>query len=50
MALIANETVDAMLRRKQSGVLCKLDIEKAYDHLDWEFLLAVLLKMGFGTK
>ena len=33
-ALIANEVVDALLRRKESGVLCKLDIEKAYDHLD----------------
>ena len=45
-ALIANETVDAMLRRKLSGVLCKLDIEKTYDHLDWEFLLEVFIKNG----
>ena len=34
VALIANEAVDAVLRRKERGLLCKLDIEKAYDHLD----------------
>ena len=49
-ALIANEVVDALLWRKESGVLCKLDIEKAYDHLDWDFLLKVMTKMGFGSK
>ena len=31
--LIANETVDSILRRKENGILCKLDIEKAYDHI-----------------
>ena len=49
-ALFANEVVDVMLRRKESGVLCKLDIEKAYDHLDWDFLLKVMNKMGFGSS
>ena len=49
-ALISNEAVDETLRRKESGVLCKLDIEKAYDHLDWDFLLKVMTKMGFRSK
>ena len=49
-ALIANEAVDGFLRRKENGILCKLDIEKAYDHLDWNFLLSVMSKMGFGSK
>ena len=31
--LIANEVVDSILRRKEKGILCKLDIEKAYDHI-----------------
>ena len=33
-ALIANEAIDSMLKRNESGALCKLDIEKAYDHLN----------------
>ena len=49
-ALIANKVVDAMLWRKESGVLCKLDIEKVYDPLDWDFLLKVMTKMSFGSK
>ena len=32
-ALIANEVVDSVLRRKEKGLMCKLDIEKAYDHI-----------------
>ena len=31
--LIANEAVDSILRGKEKGILCKLDIEKAYDHI-----------------
>ena len=31
--LIANELVDSALRRKKCGLVCKLDIEKAYDSI-----------------
>ena len=31
--LIANEIIDSLLKNNESGVMCKLDIEKAYDHL-----------------
>ena len=31
--LIANEAVDSILRRKEKEILCKLDIEKTYDHI-----------------
>ena len=48
VVLIANKAIDMMLRSNRSGVLCKLDIEKAYDHVNWNFLLEVLEKMGFG--
>ncbi|KAJ9705360.1 hypothetical protein PVL29_003414 [Vitis rotundifolia] len=49
-ALIANEAIDSLLKRNESGVLCKLDLEKAYDHLNWNFLLFVMQSMGFGEK
>ena len=48
IVLIANEAMDSRLKSNVGGVLCKLDIEKAYDHIGWSFLMAVLKKMGFG--
>ena len=33
-SLIANEVIDSMVKKKERGVLCMLDIEKAYDHLN----------------
>ncbi|WJZ97251.1 hypothetical protein VitviT2T_015870 [Vitis vinifera] len=48
--LIANKAVDSRLKDNVGGVLCKLDIEKAYDHVSWSFLLAVLKKMGLGER
>ncbi|RVW97689.1 Transposon TX1 uncharacterized 149 kDa protein [Vitis vinifera] len=49
-SLIANEVIDSWQKRKEKGVICKLDIEKAYDSLNWQFLMKVLQKMGFGQK
>ena len=48
--MIANEAVDSRLKDNVGSVLCKLDIEKAYDHVSWSFLLVVLKKMGFGER
>lgn len=48
--LIANECVEATQRSNNPGILCKLDIQKAYDHLNLEYLLGMLQKMGFDNK
>ena len=47
--LIANKVIDS-LKTNNSGLLCKLDIAKAYDQVNWEFLLLVLKNMGFEEK
>jgi hypothetical protein len=48
--LIANESLDSRLKASTPGVLCKLDIEKAYDHVNWNFLLYMLRRCGFSDK
>ena len=49
-SLIANEIIDSMVKEKETDILCKLDIEKAYDQISWNFLFTVLQQMGFGIK
>ncbi|RVX14113.1 LINE-1 reverse transcriptase-like [Vitis vinifera] len=48
--LVANEAIDSIVKSNRGAILCKLDIEKAYDHVDWDFLLAAMEKMGFGER
>ncbi|KAJ9677624.1 hypothetical protein PVL29_022550 [Vitis rotundifolia] len=48
--LVANEAIDSRKRSASAGLVGKLDIEKAYDHVNWRFLLSVLEKMGFGPN
>ncbi|XP_026396605.1 uncharacterized protein LOC113291268 [Papaver somniferum] len=48
--LIANELIDSILKSKVPGLLCKIDFEKAFDHVNWKFLDNALEKMSYGSK
>ncbi|XP_071727663.1 uncharacterized protein [Rutidosis leptorrhynchoides] len=49
-ALVANEVVEDLKRNKKHGLIFKVDFEKAFDSLNWDYLLVVMKCMGFGTK
>jgi hypothetical protein len=46
----AHEILHDMHHSKQHGFVLKLDYEKAYDKVSWQFLLDILEKRGFEGK
>ena len=48
--LIANAIEHAMGKGKIKGIILKLDFKKAFDSVDWEFLLNTMIYMGFGVR
>jgi len=47
--LIANEVVNEARKLKKKLMLFKVDFEKAYDSIDWNYLDTVMSRMGFRT-
>ena len=50
--LLAHEIINKFhnMRGKKSWVTLKLDMEKAYDRLEWDFLFQTLIVLGFHAK
>ncbi|KAC9988342.1 hypothetical protein E3N88_44974 [Mikania micrantha] len=48
--LMVNEIVSWWKKNKKQGMLFKIDFEKAYDHINWRFLDAVVEHMEFPLK
>ncbi|XP_026399477.1 uncharacterized protein LOC113295353 [Papaver somniferum] len=48
--LIAWELVDRRFKSTTPGILCKLDIKKAFDNVRWHIVKNVLQNSGFGAK
>jgi len=46
----AHEIIHEIHKRKQEGVVLKLDYEKAYDRVSWSFLEEMLETRGFGGR
>jgi hypothetical protein len=49
-ALVAFESIHSMKRKKKAkkgSCAVKLDMMKAYDRVEWPFLEAIMLKLGF---
>ncbi|XP_026451080.1 uncharacterized protein LOC113351280 [Papaver somniferum] len=48
--LIANELVDSRLKSGKPGIVCKIDLEKAFDRINWIYVEFVLQQMSFSKK
>ncbi|XP_028080976.1 uncharacterized protein LOC114282492 [Camellia sinensis] len=48
--LIANEVVDWWKKSRRKGLILKLDFQKAYDTVNWNFLLQMLSNFVFGLR
>lgn len=46
--MTANEIVDDLLVGKKEGLICKFDMEKTYDHVNWNFVYYMLGRLGLG--
>jgi hypothetical protein len=48
--IVLHEMIHEMHRKKQDGLLLKIDFEKAYDKIIWSFVEQTLRMKGFSPK
>lgn len=48
--LYVQNVIKALFRAKQQALFIKLDISKAFDSVNWSYLIEMLKAMGFGQR
>ena len=48
--LIANELIDSRTRATKKGAIFKNELQKAYDHVNWNFVPYMLGRIGFVSR
>ncbi|GJU48131.1 RNA-directed DNA polymerase, eukaryota, reverse transcriptase zinc-binding domain protein [Tanacetum coccineum] len=48
--LVVNEVIEWYKKRKKKGLVFKVDFDKAYDSVSWDYILNVMVCMGFPAK
>jgi hypothetical protein len=46
----AHESLHNIKKKNSKSLVLKLDLKKAFDSIDWEYLRLILLTVGFGVK
>jgi hypothetical protein len=46
----AHKTIHDAIKNKEKGLVLKLDYEKVYDRVSWQFFKEMLTSRGFGKK
>ncbi|KAG9449628.1 hypothetical protein H6P81_009593 [Aristolochia fimbriata] len=49
-ALVIHELLHYYRKERKQGTILKIDLEKAFDKVNWAFLDDVMVRMGFPTK
>jgi hypothetical protein len=47
---VAHESIHSIFHKKQKAMIMKIDLKKAFDSVDWDYLRLILLSVGFGLN
>jgi hypothetical protein len=48
--IVLHEMIHELHKKKQNGLILKIDFEKAYDKINWTFVQQTLRMKGFSPK